>query len=72
MTKKAHELLPEVLQIVESDLMKAHHYLDKALQVAMLASDMETAQSVAAISVGVSLYLKETTHTLKKLKEASL
>lgn len=69
--KSASELLPDVLQIVESDLMKAHHYLDKAMQVAMHSGNIKAAYDIAPIAVGVSMYIKQTTHTIKKLKEVA-
>lgn len=72
MTKTDKELLPEILQIVESDLMKAHHYLDKAMQVAMITGDMSAAYNIAPIAVGISMYIKETTHTLKKMRTEAI
>lgn len=70
-TKPPEEILVDVLQVVESDLMKAHHYLDQAMQVAMVSKNIRAAYEIALIAVGVSMYLKQTTNTIKKLKSES-
>ena len=66
--KTAKELLPEVMVMVESDVMKARHYLDKAVQVAIKADDLHTANDIAIVSVGLSLYLTEITNITERLK----
>lgn len=67
--KSAIEVLPEVMQMVEVDLMKAHYYLDKAMQLAMMSGNMQAAYEIAPISVGIAMYIKQTTHTIKILEE---
>jgi hypothetical protein len=67
--KTAKELLPEVLQIVDSDLMKAHHYLDKAMQVAVTSGDMQAAYLIAPISTGVAMYIKQLQHGIKEMQK---
>lgn len=75
-TKKleAEKLLPQIADIVESDLMKAHHYVEKSLQVAILAGAEEYAQELAILSVRLANDIKylghiRHKHNLAKSKE---
>lgn len=65
---EAKKLLPEVAEIVLSDLMKAHHYADKALRVAILADQMKIAEQIATISVSVAVNIKMLQHILREQK----
>jgi hypothetical protein len=66
--KTAAELISETLQVVESDLMKAHHYCDLAMQLAMKTGNMEVAYQVAPLAVGIKLYLDQASNLIKKYK----
>lgn len=67
--KTAKELIPEVLQIVEIDLIKAHHYLDKAMHLAVTSGDMQAAYMIAPVSTGVAMYIKQLTHGMKQMRK---
>lgn len=72
-TKKleAEKILPEISSIIWSDMMKAHHYIEKSLQVAILAGAEEYAQELASISVRLATDIKYLEHLENKyLKSA--
>ena len=55
---EAEKLLPQIADVIWSDLMKAHHYLEKALQVAIMSGNETTAQELASISVRIASDIK--------------
>ncbi|HVA10623.1 MAG TPA: hypothetical protein VNG32_00455 [Candidatus Dormibacteraeota bacterium] len=48
---KARKVLPELIQMIDSDLMKASHYLKKAATVALVADDTKLATRIATYHV---------------------
>ena len=45
------QLLPKIYTMVESDLMKATHYMKKGVEVAIVAQDDSTAEDLAGFHV---------------------
>lgn len=68
---QAEVLLPKVAEIIWSDLMKAHHYADKAIDIAILAGNLEVATSIAKISVDIAQNIKLIAHIGKIEEEIS-
>lgn len=71
-TPKAQDVLIDMLGMIESDLMKAHHYLDKAIRVSLVAQpnpDLKIHQDIAQISVIVAKEIKDLSHLRRQLSE---
>lgn len=69
---EAEKLLPQVADIVWSDLMKAHHYIEKALKIAILSGNETTAQELASISVRLASdikYIQSVAQSKKPIKD---
>lgn len=62
----AESVLTDMVQMVESDLMKATHYIEKAISIAILADDLTKANELAAQFVEARDFLLryQTTHAV--------
>lgn len=61
----ADVVLRDMLGMIESDLMKAHHYLDKAIRISMVAQpnpELKIHQDIAQISVIIAREIKDLNH----------
>jgi len=70
MSKKAEVVLIDMLAMVESDLMKAHHYLEKAIRVSLVANpnpEVKVHQDIAQVSVIVANEIKHLGHIQRQL-----
>lgn len=53
----AEKVLPELLHMIDSDLMEASHYLKKAVAVAIVAEDKPQAERIARYHVELEEFL---------------
>lgn len=69
MSKKddAVEVLPKFLGVIESDLMKATHYLKDAVKVAIVADDTDLAEKLAAHFVAADELTKDFQKLTRKI-----
>lgn len=67
---RAGTVLIDMLAMVESDLMKAHHYLEKAIRISLTAQpdpNLKVHQDIAQISVIVAKEIKALNHIQRQL-----
>lgn len=66
-SEQAKKILPEVQKMVESDLMKANHYMRKGIQVAIVAGNTPQAENMAKFHVELDDLLKRYSSSFRKL-----
>ena len=65
--EKAQKVLPELQKMVESDLMKANHYMKQGVKVAIVAENTQQAESMAAFHVELTDLLERYQKSFRKL-----
>jgi len=65
--QKAVDILPKFLDMIESDLLKATHYLKEAIKVAIVAEDTELSEKLAEHYVAADELTKEYQKLTRKI-----
>lgn len=66
-TENAKRLVIEVEHIVESDVMKAEHYLEMGVKVAIVGEDTEKAEELAGLLVELSDWRERFQRSFRKI-----